>query len=175
MLANLESPEKLGQADFSLELQKECDELAQSITSMEYQLKSHVGEKNDWYRQCSFACDVATKKLKTNRHIITVITRMAGAIAAHNATIAKAEARVAEAQKAAERDAERTRRTEAFQQERLAAAIAKTERHNISMQEDLVFMKAYKKAAKDKLGMTLHMEIIESAKALLASGWTPPA
>ncbi len=179
LLAGAE-PDQINESRFKLELQKECDDLAASITSMEAQLAAYQGEPNQWFRQCSYNLNVAVKKLKTNRHTITMLTRMAAEIAANKAAIAKAEAQTAkaqaqmvEAQQAAKKQEEISKRLQEQQRVSLARAITKTERHAITMNEDLVFFKAFRRVTKETYGLEAHMSLIKKAEALISSGWKP--
>jgi hypothetical protein len=173
-------PEQINDSLFRLELQKECDELAASIASMEGQLASFQGEPNEWHRQCSYNLNVATKKLKTNRHIITMISQMASEIAKHQVVIAKAEAKTAQAQGqiakmqfAAMKQEEITKRLAEIQQGSIAKAVAKAETHAVTMQQDLVHLKAFRKACRETVGLDMQKIIHEKAEELIASGWKP--
>lgn len=173
-------PDQLNEAPFKLELQTECNELATSITSMEAQLASFRGEPNEWFRQCSYNLNVAVKKLKTNRHIITTLGRMASELAKHKADVAKAEAQTARAQAesqkfqlAAKKQEEITQRITQSQQAAIAKAIAKAEMHAITMQDDLVKLKAFRKACRYTVGLDVQKIIHQEAEKLIASGWKP--
>lgn len=173
-------PQQINDSAFKLELQKECDELALSITSMEGQLATFQGEPNEWFRQCRYNLEVATKKLKTNRHTVTMLTRMASEISAHKAATAKAEAETAKANSHAKqceiamnRQREITKRLKDQQKHALANAVAKTERHAASMNQERVFLQAFRRATKEKYGPEVNLELIQKADAILATGWLP--
>lgn len=173
LMADTNSPANFTDTGFTLELQKECDELAEAITRMEKQLASHQGGKTTWFNQCTYNLGVAVKKLKTNRHTITMITRMAAEIAEHKAVAAKAEARSLEMRRASEKDAELTRRAEAESYSKLMGALAKTERHHRNLDETIVFLQGFKKVVKEDLGLDHHLRLIEKTKKLIATGWLP--